>query len=180
MPSIHSLHWAEIPVDGAVHTWVPGPGRILVLWPAPIDHDACFAAAGFSDFADSDETWDAEFAGMVGSLVRFLERFGEARLQSGDSAREGGVLAALGRALGARRQELGPANAILVAARDDNIPPCEVHFGVPVRAVLRTSNGHPLLWVWSNASGLVREELLAAIGGHRAMPNTSLDWTMLG
>lgn len=127
---IARVHWAEI--TEARPSWSSASGRLYAIWPSPIDHDACFAAAGFSDFGDSDEAWDAEFAEFVEKTLAVLGEIGKAR---------GGPRASL-------------RDALIAAARDDNFPPCVVSFGEPVVASVRTSDGHPILWIWIATGGL--------------------------
>ena len=152
--AIHSLHWDEPELEVPI-AWAPGLGRVLAIWPAPIDQDACFAAAGFRDFADSNPRWDVEFTDLLRSLVHFLERTGRARATP------------------------KLFDALVAAARDDQFPPCVVQFGDPVQAIIRTSNGHPLFWVWTSGIGPERAQLLASVAGDRPVVNTRLDWNAL-
>ncbi len=69
--------------------------------------------------------------------------------------------------------------ALVAAARDDNVPPCVVEIGAPVQAVVRTSDGHPLLWVWISPGASLRAELLSAIAGPRELWKITLDWKLL-
>lgn len=176
--AIRSLHWDEPRLELPI-PWTPGSGRVLAIWPAPIDHDACFAAAGFVDFADSNPGWDAEFRDLLRSLLHFLERTGQARLQTGEYPAERGAFAWLAHWVGPPRATPNLDDALLAAARDDRFPPCVVQFGDPVRASVRSSSGHPLLWVWSAPGGPDREQLLSSVAGDRPVVNTPLDWNAL-
>lgn len=177
-PAIRSLHWDELPPEIFAGAWTSGHGRVLAVWPGPVDHDACFAAAGFSEFADSNERWDAEFIELIRSLVDFLRPIGGPRLHGGEYPKPG-LLTALGRLVGHGRDKPSPLDALVAAARDDRFPPCIVHFGDPVRAVVRTCHGHPLLWVWTAPTGPDREKLIGFVAGDRQVLNTTLDWKLL-
>src|SRR5262245_34955798 len=64
--------------------WAPEGGETLVLWPERVDHDACFEAAGFTDFVDTDEAWDDAFAAEIHAVVDALGGVDIARLVAGD------------------------------------------------------------------------------------------------
>jgi len=153
--TIHSLCWDEVNRAVPVGVWAPEHGRVFVVWPAPVDHDACLAEAGFSDFADSTEHWAAEFMDLTRSLVEFLA----------------GVVGG--------RAPPKLAAGLVAAARADDVPPCVVHLGTPAQAAVRTSNGHPLLWVWTGRAGVEREALLASVARGRPVVHTTLDWKSL-
>ena len=164
-PGVRTLNWAEVDAESAPDLVVSGHGRILVLWPAPVDHDECFARAGFLDFADTTDAWHAGFADLVAALCRFLGRGGHARLVSGDYPRAHGIGHTLARLLGHPSAIATPENAIIAAALDDNFSPCVVHFGEPARAALRSGGGHPLLWTWSPRDGFDGVDLLRSVAG---------------
>jgi hypothetical protein len=162
MPLRH-LNWDEI-LD--VHpAWRPSAWRLWALWPSPIDHDSCFAEAGFSDFGDSDEAWNTAFAALLEEVLICLNRYGEPRLLEGEQPTE----------RGRPRRTLG--DALLAAATDDNFPACFVGFGSRTQALLRTSDGHPVLWVASSSD--VLESLLAVAASYGGARRQTLDWRKL-
>jgi hypothetical protein len=81
---IARVNWAEI--TDVRPAWSSGSGRLCAIWPSPVDHDACFAAAGFSDLGDTDEVWDAEFAELVETTVAVLGGIGKPVLTEGESS----------------------------------------------------------------------------------------------
>jgi hypothetical protein len=159
--AIRVLHWDELALSAVPELAAHSDGRVLVLVPAPIDHDECFASAGFTDFADTDDDWYAEFSALVWRLFQFLEQAGPARLPLGRS-----TLAT-------------PVEAIVAAARDDNFPASVVHFGSPTQASVSASAGHPLLWLWSARDRFDDHELLSSTAGSLELVRTRLDWSAL-
>jgi hypothetical protein len=149
---LKAIHWDEVPVALA-SAWCAGGGRLLAVWPAPVDHDACFLDAGFSDFADTDEEWERQVARLIDALMAGLGTCGPARMRSGEG--------------------------LLASARDDNVPACVVEFGSPAAAALRTSDGHPIFWIWLGGSTLDVEALLRTVAFGTRLQRTSLQWDKL-
>jgi hypothetical protein len=89
---IKGLCWDE--VEGAV-----------ALWPTPVDGDACFEAAGFVEFADSNEFWDEEFEELLNRVIAFC-----ARLSGPTIKRFVGIKGV---------RDPSPRDALLAAAPDD-------------------------------------------------------------
>lgn len=157
------MNWGEVAPPGPA--WAPGHGRLWAVWPSPVDHDACFAAAGFTDFADTDAAWDAEFDGMLARGLAALSDLGDAALVAGEYPTERG------------QPRVSLRDALLAAARDDNFPPCVVAFGEPALASMRTSHGHPIVWVWK-ATGSVGG-LVGRMADGRDVGRCDLDWDRL-
>lgn len=144
---------------------MPSAGRAGVLWPAPVDHDACFAAAGFRDFADTTPAWDADFATLLANVVAYFSEKGAGYLAAGEAPPP-------------RYASPSPLVAALAApARDDTFPWCEVRFGVPAALRIRTGAGHPLLFLWAEV--LDWRELLEAVGAQRPVTRLALEWERL-
>ena len=53
--SAFQIHWSLVPATEAMDLAPPGH-RLLAIWPAPVNHDVCFKAAGFTLFGDNDKT----------------------------------------------------------------------------------------------------------------------------
>lgn len=144
---------------------MPAAGQAGVLWPAPVDHDACFAAAGFRDFADTTPAWDADFATLVANVVAYFGTNGAGYLAAGEAPPP-------------RYASPSPLVAALVApARDDAFPWCEVAFGVPATARIRTGAGHPLVVLWAGV--LDWRDLLPAVAEQWPVTHRSLQWERL-
>jgi hypothetical protein len=159
--AIRAVNCAELSSEAL--SWCPEGWRLWALWPSPVDHDSCFEQAGFDDFADSDDEWNSGFALLVEDVVRVLGRLGVARLAEGEYPR------------GRPRETLG--DALVAAARDDNFAPCVVVFGEPAQGLVRTSDGHPILWMALANGGA--EEARHAIGARYALQTRSLKWDKL-
>src|ERR1700693_5711314 len=84
--AIGAINWDNVPT-AHLPQWIEPSGTLLAIWPSPVDHDVCFANAGFSEFADSDEPYDAEWKQMLERLLDALARFGEMRLENKDRPR---------------------------------------------------------------------------------------------
>ena len=85
---ISRLNWGE--VSEGRPSWSGASGRLWAIWPSPVDHDLCFESAGFTEFSDTDASWDSEFADLVGRLMGILENLGSATLSEGEYPVDGG------------------------------------------------------------------------------------------
>jgi hypothetical protein len=153
------------------------PGRLFALLPSPVDHDACFERAGFSDFADSTDEWDADFRDVLDRLVGSLLSQGPVTVDGARAAEPG----FLGLRLGLKSPPDDPAGRLVLAASDDQFGPCCAYFGAPARAAVFTDDGHSIVWVW------LRENLedqwpkvLCAAAGTLPVVETKLRWEALG
>jgi hypothetical protein len=160
---ISRVNWGE--VGEARPSWSPVSGRLCAIWPSPVDHDQCFAAAGFTDFADSDGTWWLHFGDLVARIVGVLEPAGHAVVRTGETPS------------GVEGRQVVP-QALLAAATDDNFPTCLVEFGDPPRASIRTSNGHAIMWLWT-ADGTAIDAVLSAMALGHEVRQLSLRWDKL-
>lgn len=163
MSSIIRVHYSQVPTSEALNRFA--------VWPEPVDHDVCFQKAGFTAFADTNDTWDAEFDKLFDRLFSTLEERGPARLAGGElPVRRTGFL---------KPKEVGSLlMALLCAAQDDQFPPCSVEFGDPVSARVTTSDGHPILWIeLSNAADF--SSILTTVADGLPVCETSLEWELL-
>ena len=67
---IKKVHWDVVEKDDVKSV-------VLMIWPAPLEHDACFQRAGFTDFADTDAEWEKDFRDLVERLVSKLCEYGD-------------------------------------------------------------------------------------------------------
>jgi hypothetical protein len=181
IPGIGSIHWHAVPQLA----WVPARGISFAIWPAPVNGDVCFSAAGFDDFGPNEDQWDEDFSRMNSALVDLLERVGgESHLLGnpgplwpptwGESLRR--------LITGEKPQDPTPAECLDAAAYDDRFPPCTVYFGDVPCAAVRTSDGHRLWQVWLDDAlepDGVMSELVAELAGDRAIFQTELAWRHL-
>ena len=165
--SITRIHWSQVPsAHGPLQTAEPA----WALWPDPVDHDLCFAEAGFKGFADSDEQWDADFSMLIDDLMTCLSRVGDPVLLSGiQPVQKIGWL---------RKKTASLQESIEYAATTDGLPPCCVGFGQPPGAQLIASDGHPLFWLYLRPP-LIFQEVLESVAGDRKVMETDLDWSIL-
>ena len=160
--TITRVNWAEV-VD-ARPAWATPGWKLWAVWPSPIDHDGCFAAAGFRDFADSDDDWWSDFRDLVERLLDSLESDRLALVSGQYPVEHGRVRPSL-------------VDALVAAATDDNFEPCVVGAGAPPDRALRTSDGHPIVWI-NQLSGDITALLSKAARG-RDCANLQLAWQHL-
>ena len=158
------LNWAEL--NEGRPAWSSPSGRLYAIWPSPVDHDQCFEAAGFTEFGDSDDSWDRDFSALVAGLIESLAHFGSTVLHEGDYPVERG------------RQRVSCLDALIAAATDDNFPPCVVAFGDPPSASVRTSNGHAILWTWISKD-IDFDTFIGGLAAGREIVNRTMRWETL-
>jgi hypothetical protein len=180
---IRSIRWALLPEGAGAATLGPGL-RTAAVWPAPVDADACFAAAGFTDFEDSDAAWDADFREIARRLLDRLGRLGPAEVREG--SKQIFVLERRGwlRRPRSRKVDLSLLDHLLAvtAGVEDDLPDLVVEFGRPPVAALRAGSGHPIFWLsWPAGAGppLDVEALAADLAGSRPAIRTDIDWAHL-
>jgi hypothetical protein len=147
---------------GSLGRWycVGRPGTCYALLPEPVDADACLAEAGFSEFADTDDDWDAQLDALIRGMVeQFQARLGGAVLVAPEPPETRSFWSRL-RAFGGRDEGsslnplgLDPAAALSLAARNDSaLAFARLEFSdagtSPVEALLFTSDGHSIVWAW--------------------------------
>ena len=173
VPTAFQIHWSLVPAEDAHALALPGC-RLLAIWPAPVNHDVCFAEAGFTLFGDNDEVWDKAAEGVLQHVIESLSRFGAAR-QIGKPLRDNPPwylrLFRTGRELPLQQQALWPMHW-------DSLPAFHARFG-DGGAELRTGNGHFLLWVSLPDAGSVAPEFVRDIAGPRTAIETKLRWAVL-
>lgn len=152
--------------------WGMAKPNLAAVWPAPIDHDACFGAAGFSAFADTGDSWDADFRLMAARLVSRLSTLGIPNIADPIEARKAGFLGLVRRA-----PVLPLVEQLILSTRDDQFPPLVVRFGEPAAAELRTSDGHPIFWLTLSSARL--PEILVDVAEGRPVIETQLVWERL-
>src|SRR5687767_14897383 len=70
-----TIHWSPVPS-------APDGVELFALWPSPMNDDVCFREAGFTDFGDGDENWDADAQSLLTRLLDALSSYGPPRLMS--------------------------------------------------------------------------------------------------
>ena len=172
MVGIDFIHWGDL----GVRNRHGEPGRLLALWPAPLDHDACFEQAGFDSFADTDAAWDADFAILIEDMLAILGTYGSPVVTGEPIARRPFI----GRLVRKRAAKFPLSEQLSLVAHDDQFAPCHMEFGTPVQAAVHVSDGHPILWLWLNqgvASGWPGH--LNSVARGRKLIETALRWSFL-
>ena len=161
---IRSLNWSLASPELA-QWWGPADGTLLAIWPSPVNADACFTKAGFTDFNDDDldRAWDEEFEKLTSLLVQRLSSFGAPVVRFGTP--HGSIEAALLEATGKDTQ-------ICVA-------PCIVDFGNPLRVSLCTCDEHPIWWLKISPGLFPIEPMLQEMAGGRPLERRSIDLAVL-
>ena len=165
------LHWCE-----SQHAQ-SNTSTSFALWPAPVNRDACFEQAGFTDFADADTAWEAKSEELLNRVLARLAQYGRHTLESAPLQHRQGLLGIL-----RNRQDLPLREQVLWPMLDDSLPECVVKFGAD--AELRTGHGHMIYWITlptdgeTDAEGFVQSvaddwpffhtvlDLSALLGGH--------------
>src|SRR5690606_6200572 len=80
-PAALQIHWSLVPPDDAA-TLAPPGCLLLALWPAPVNHDACFEAAGFTFFADNGVAWNKAAEDLLRRVIEHLSDLGASELVS--------------------------------------------------------------------------------------------------
>lgn len=173
MPHL-TLHWSPIPADLA-QKHVEDGLSLFALWPAPVNPDVCFEAAGFTDFGDNDNAWDIEADALLDRLLAALSRYGAARLVS-EPLRP---TLPWYRRLFSRAEALPLRQQIELPLAWDSLPDCLVAFG-DQGVTLRTGKGHHLFWLAlpATAAGDV-PLMLEGVRGDLSLAKTSLKWEHL-
>ena len=173
-----TLHWSRVPNPPA--DALPGV-QVHALWPSPVNPDACFEEAGFTDFGDADADWDAQADALLLQLLDLLNtHFGEPAPTSPPAPVPAPRLPWFRRffAPPAPRWR-SPAEQLADAMHDDNLPLADIRFGSS-GARVRANAGHWLLWVdWPSDAPMSFESLVQTLAQGRPIQRTELDWRVL-
>jgi hypothetical protein len=179
--AIRALHWGKLPTAAGLK-WRHTGGALYGIWPAPFPWDACFQQAGFADFSDGDEGWDAEWDSLIAAAVANLaQHFGQVQLIAEDNPRRGLLHNLASKFLphqrATRLSELSPVERLLWSTCDDQIPCTMADFGQEQAVRLRTSDGHRVLWI-SAAPGTAFDaaEFATSLAAGRVVRFTELEW----
>jgi hypothetical protein len=140
MPPIR-IHWSTVD-PSLTPSLAPGDVRLVAVWPAPVNDDACFRQAGFTDFADADEAWDREADAFLQRAVDELSRYGPPRIREAAQPRRSWRQ----RLFGVRAPVPDLLETIRAPTDWDHLPDAVIDFGA-AGATLRTGGGHLLLWI---------------------------------
>jgi hypothetical protein len=165
-----ALHWDWVAQVPSRPGW-----RLAALWPSPVNADAWFEAAGFTDFDDADAPWDTLAEAWLQRLIQALSALGTPALRSAP--------------LQARRawwqrwhrptEPLPLPQQLLMPMHWDSLPARELHFG-DSGVVLRTGQGHWLCWLhWPEDRAAELPALLLQLADGHPLHRTPLAWQHL-
>jgi len=159
------VHWSSIPRTLAGGRGWP-EGTVIAVWPSPVNADACFEEAGFSEFADRGDAWHADLERLVDLVIEQLETLGAPRVARKPYPEDPEPVADM-------------AHLIIESATatyaEDFVALLE--FGMPKAAALQTGSGHDVLWIWYRDSHL--QSLLDALARSWPIERRELDWQVL-
>ena len=167
------IHWSVVPSDDAGEL-APPDCQLLAVWPAPVNHDACFEAAGFTLFGDNDEEWDRAAEDVLARVIVHLSLSGTSRLVSAPLRDDQPWYLRpfrTGRELPLFQQALSPM-------LEDSLPWFHAQFGRD-GAALRTGGGHFLLWITLPIGGKSPPEFVQAVTQRWEVVETCLRWNIL-
>jgi len=152
-------------------------GWLFALWPEPINHDACFKAAGVEQFGDPDPLWDSDLQSLNERVVSTLSGHGDPRVVSGDQPVKASFLARL---LERERRALDPSEHLALVMHDDQFRPCRVDFGPTPRDAALASDGHAIVWIWLHESvAETWQQVLQELAAYRDVGPKTLKWDCL-
>jgi hypothetical protein len=155
------------------------------MWPTPVDADACFVAAGFHEFDDSNEKWDQDWRNLV---IRTLQQLGQVgtlhvRMEA-DVYKYDSTASIPRRALGwfladkmpLKKFPLSLVDQIITVTSDDRFGDVLVDFGEPARSCLLSGRGHAILWIGWASTDWTPGGFIERIAGGLPVIRTTLKW----
>jgi hypothetical protein len=175
--SAFTLHWSPVRSTDA-RAQVPAGLSLFALWPAPVNADACFTAAGFTDFGDADADWEREADRVLDRLLEQLATFGTPELRSVPITPRERVISRLFRPV----EPLPLRAQVELPMQWDSLPACVLAFG-DRGVTLRTGHGHHLFWITLPDAGdpdaADAPTVIVQAAGSSPLLRTALDWQYL-
>ena len=160
----------------------PKNSTLHVIWPSTVDSDACFADAGFTEFADSDSDWDANWQTLIERVVSTLSKYGDPIIENPQTAVVQTSLLDRIRAVRIRdpEVELTLIEQLVLATTVKGFGQAVVNFGSEHSLTLVCGDDHPLLWVFvRDASDCSFTTLVDTISVDCQQQRLGLDWQHL-
>ncbi len=184
LKAIRAIHWGQI-FETLAAAWRHAGGSLYAFWPSPLGADACFEAAGFSDFeGGDDDALDPEWQRLVERAIGFLELEYGSACQRPDAAAvmpTPGLLQRILKLGGAEKpRSCSITDRVVMSTYDDQIPEAIVDFGPGGVVRVRASDGHRILWV-SIAPDVAFDpgQFARLLADDRPVSNMQLDWRKL-
>jgi len=159
------VHWSSISPTLAVGRGWP-EGTVVAVWPSPVNADACFEEAGFTEFADRGNAWHADFEQLVDLVLEHLETLGPPRVARRPYPEDPEPVGDIAHLI---------IESATASYAEDFVALLE--FGVGKVAALQTGSGHDVLWIWYRDSKL--QSLLDALARSWPVERRELDWDVL-
>lgn len=169
-----TVHWSRV-LGNAARRYATDGMALFALWPSPVSDDVCFREAGFTDFGDGDENWEADAAGLLTRLLAELSSHGAPRLAS--EPVEGHQ--PWHRRPFANAEVLDLRQQIELPMQWDELPDCVVLFGESGTS-LRTGSGHHIFWiVLPERAAETFVSIVERVAGPHPVVRTDLKWECL-
>lgn len=174
------LSWPVRAMQPFTVHWSPVPGgtegmALFAIWPSPTNDDVCFRKAGFTDFDDGDERWDADAESLLTRLLEALVSYGPARLMSEPAEEHRSWF----RRWFANAEVFDLRQQIALPIQCDALPDCIVAFGES-GVSLRTGSGHHIFWITlPHAEASSFPTLARRVAASHPMVRTELRWEHL-
>ena len=177
--SVHKLHWGLVPRHLAP-SWLDAGSTLLAVWPAPHNADEYLRLAGFTDFADPGDAWDADWKGIVERAIDELAAYGAPRMRECIEVYEVQAGSLLERLLCMRSSrklvDLSILEQVILLTEDDRFPDAVVDFGETSVVSLRTGDGLSILWIAiTDSVRLDSEAFLTALADGLPVEQMDLD-----
>jgi len=158
---IHTIHWDIVNKNDHF---------LLLIWPAPMDHDMCFKNGGFNDFADSNDEWDSDFEKLIIRLIEKLLEFGEVYVENEIIHAE----TLLQKLFKKKNKPLSLVEQITISTQY-GYPSFKIHFG---NISLKTGLEHPLFIV--DLPNMEKaNDIINHVSQGRDLNQTQLDWSKI-
>ena len=149
--------------------------ELFALWPSPVNDDVCFREAGFTNFGDGDESWDADADGLLTRLIEALSGYGPASLISEPVEKHQSWY----RRLFTKAEVFELRQQIELPIHWDELPDCIVGFGRS-GVSLRTGSGHHIFWIMLPRSDAASFPSVAGrVAASHPLVRTELRWEYL-
>lgn len=178
---IRSIYWDTVS-SLYQHAWTSPPHTCHAVWPSPINADACFENAGFTEFEDTDDQWDSDWRTIVELAIQYLSRFGTPAVRTPIVPVVQNRL--LDRVLKGSPKftnvTLSLTEQLVLTMMDDQFPHAVIDFGNVPDATLVTGDGHPILWIIANADArFFPEDMVKRIADTCKYHRRELNWPHL-
>lgn len=171
---LFTVHWSPVTSD-STQRYVAEGLQMFALWPSPVNDDACFRKAGFTDFGDGNERWDAHADGLLTRLLAELCSYGTPHIVSEPAVRHQPWY----RHPFAKPEVFDLRQQIELATQWDNLPDCIVAFGES-SVSLRAGSGHHIFWiVMPEGESASFVSIIDRVAGSHPVVRTDLRWDYL-